>query len=53
MTLNERAVLLNELAQGLRPQPLGLAWFEGLAEAEQMRSADAAPRVLRPGPCHR
>ncbi|PTH86939.1 hypothetical protein C9J60_20700 [Streptomyces sp. A244] len=33
--MNERAVLLNELAQGLRQQSLGLAWFEGLAEDEQ------------------
>ncbi|MEU0165008.1 DUF5958 family protein [Streptomyces iakyrus] len=32
MTLNERAVLLNELAQGLRPQPLHVL---GLADARR------------------
>ncbi|MFD5162226.1 DUF5958 family protein [Streptomyces hawaiiensis] len=33
--MDERAVTLNELAQGLRPPAQGLAWFEGLAEDEQ------------------
>ena len=33
--MDERAVLLNELAQDLRPQVEGIAWFEGLGEDEQ------------------
>ncbi|MFJ5732390.1 DUF5958 family protein [Streptomyces paradoxus] len=33
--MNERAVLLNELAQGLRPPAEGVTWFEGLDEDEQ------------------
>ncbi|MFE1879522.1 DUF5958 family protein [Streptomyces diastatochromogenes] len=33
--MNERAVILNGLAQGLRPLSQGLAWFEGLADEEQ------------------
>ncbi|MFF6915410.1 DUF5958 family protein [Streptomyces sp. NPDC012466] len=33
--MDERAVMLNELAQGLRPPARGLEWFEGLAEDEQ------------------
>ncbi|MFZ4129779.1 DUF5958 family protein [Streptomyces cellulosae] len=30
-------VMLNELAQGLRPMADGVEWFEGLAEDEQRR----------------
>ncbi|WP_089224598.1 DUF5958 family protein [Actinacidiphila glaucinigra] len=33
--MNEREVILNELAQGLRPLPLGVAWFAGLSADEQ------------------
>lgn len=33
--MNDRAVLLNELAQGLRPLSQGLEWFESLADEEQ------------------
>jgi hypothetical protein len=33
--VNERSLILNELAQGLRPLPRGLAWFERLADEEQ------------------
>ncbi|MGW7067299.1 DUF5958 family protein [Streptomyces sp. NPDC054855] len=33
--MNERDLLLNELAQGLRPMPEGVAWFDGLDPAEQ------------------
>ncbi|MFE3771368.1 MULTISPECIES: DUF5958 family protein [unclassified Streptomyces] len=33
--MNERDVLLNELAQGLRPMSEGIAWFDGLSEEEQ------------------
>ncbi|MET9348387.1 DUF5958 family protein [Streptomyces termitum] len=33
--MNERDVLLNELAQGLRPMARGLAWFDGLAPDAQ------------------
>jgi hypothetical protein len=33
--VNEHARILNELAQGLRPFPAGLAWFEGLDDEEQ------------------
>jgi hypothetical protein len=30
-------VVLNELAQGLRPAPEGVEWFEGLAEEDQRK----------------
>lgn len=33
--MNERDVLLNELAQGLRPMPEGIEWFDGLGQEEQ------------------
>ncbi|MFC9504209.1 DUF5958 family protein [Streptomyces sp. NPDC057002] len=33
--MNERSLILNELAQGMRPPAEGLAWFEELADAEQ------------------
>lgn len=33
--MHERQVILNELAQGIRPVPQGVAWFAGLAEDEQ------------------
>ncbi|CAL9674080.1 hypothetical protein SUDANB15_07629 (plasmid) [Streptomyces sp. enrichment culture] len=33
--MNERAVILNELAQGIRPLAQGAGWFEGLADTEQ------------------
>ncbi|MFF9340499.1 MULTISPECIES: DUF5958 family protein [unclassified Streptomyces] len=33
--MNERAVVLNGLAQGIRPLEQGIDWFEGLAGAEQ------------------
>ncbi|MGI5404974.1 DUF5958 family protein [Streptomyces sp. CA-135486] len=33
--MNDRAVVLNELAQGLRPLSQGLEWFEGLTDVEQ------------------
>ncbi|MFD7442236.1 DUF5958 family protein [Streptomyces sp. NPDC059909] len=33
--LREREVILNELAQGLRPMPEGIVWFESLAEEER------------------
>lgn len=34
----ERAVILNELAQGLRPMADGIRWFEGLADEDQRRT---------------
>ncbi|WP_435596777.1 DUF5958 family protein [Streptomyces sp. S1] len=34
----ERDVLLNELAQGLRPMPEGIEWLDGLAPEEQTRT---------------
>jgi hypothetical protein len=33
--MNERDILLNELAQGLRPMSAGIAWFDGLGREEQ------------------
>ncbi|MDX3780967.1 DUF5958 family protein [Streptomyces europaeiscabiei] len=33
--MNERDVLLNELAQGLRPMSEGVEWFDGLSHEEQ------------------
>nr|WTB12000.1 DUF5958 family protein [Streptomyces antimycoticus] len=33
--MHERTVILNELAQGLRPLPRGLEWFASLADEEQ------------------
>ncbi|MER7908531.1 DUF5958 family protein [Streptomyces sp. NPDC096068] len=33
--MRERDVLLNELAQGLRPMPEGIEWFDGLTPEEQ------------------
>ncbi|MFE7709202.1 DUF5958 family protein [Streptomyces sp. NPDC057486] len=33
--MNERDVLLNELAQGLRPMSDGIGWFDGLSQEEQ------------------
>ncbi|NGO75244.1 hypothetical protein G6045_06055 [Streptomyces sp. YC504] len=33
--MNEHAVLLNELAQGLRPMAQGIDWFENLSEDMQ------------------
>ncbi|MCX4452511.1 DUF5958 family protein [Streptomyces sp. NBC_01340] len=33
--MNERDVLLNELAQGLRPMSEGIEWFDGLGQEEQ------------------
>ncbi|CAL9510313.1 DUF5958 family protein [Streptomyces sp. enrichment culture] len=33
--MHERDVLLNELAQGLRPMSQGLAWFDSLGREEQ------------------
>ncbi|MFF3453204.1 DUF5958 family protein [Streptomyces sp. NPDC002730] len=33
--MREREIILNELAQGLRPMPEGVAWFENLADEEQ------------------
>ncbi len=33
--MDERAVILNETTQGMRPLHEGLAWFEGLDESEQ------------------
>ncbi|MCF3143362.1 hypothetical protein IQ293_08910 [Streptomyces platensis] len=33
--VNERDVLLNELAQGLRPMSEGIEWFDGLDQEEQ------------------
>jgi hypothetical protein len=33
--MNERAVILNELAQRIRPLDQGVEWFEGLEDAEQ------------------
>ncbi|MDG4859025.1 DUF5958 family protein [Streptomyces sp. T-3] len=38
--MNERAVMLNELAQGLRPMSQGIEWFEKL-------SGDVQAAVLR------
>ncbi|MGW6059031.1 DUF5958 family protein [Streptomyces sp. NPDC055189] len=38
--MTERDVLLNELAQGLRPMTQGVEWFDGLGPQEQ-------PEVLR------
>ncbi|WP_409239550.1 DUF5958 family protein [Streptomyces sp. PA5.6] len=33
--VNERDVLLNELAQGLRPMSEGIEWFDALGQEEQ------------------
>ncbi|MEU8685585.1 DUF5958 family protein [Streptomyces sp. NPDC048611] len=33
--MHERELIINELAQGMRPIPQGVAWFAGLAEDEQ------------------
>lgn len=33
--MDGRAVVLNELAQGIRPLAQGVDWFEGLADTEQ------------------
>ncbi|MEU0990116.1 DUF5958 family protein [Streptomyces sp. NPDC005953] len=33
--MNERDVLLNELAQGLRPMSEGIDWFDGLGQEAQ------------------
>lgn len=33
--MNERDLLLNELAQGLRPMAEGIEWFDGLGQEEQ------------------
>ncbi|MFE5856144.1 DUF5958 family protein [Streptomyces sp. NPDC056500] len=33
--MNERDVLLNELAQGLRPMSEGIEWFDGLGQEAQ------------------
>lgn len=33
--MNERDVLLNELAQGLRLMSEGIEWFDGLGQEEQ------------------
>ncbi|WP_301174759.1 DUF5958 family protein [Actinomadura geliboluensis] len=33
--MNERAVILNELAQGMAPIAQGVEWFEGLNDTEQ------------------
>ncbi|MGW8973840.1 DUF5958 family protein [Streptomyces platensis] len=33
--MNERDILLNELAQGLRPMSEGIKWFDGLSQEEQ------------------
>ncbi|MEE4545989.1 DUF5958 family protein [Streptomyces sp. V4-01] len=33
--MNERAVVLNQLAQGMRPLGRGVEWFENLAAREQ------------------
>ncbi|MER8233165.1 DUF5958 family protein [Streptomyces sp. NPDC094049] len=33
--MTERDVILNELAQGLRPMPQGITWFDALAPEEQ------------------
>ncbi|WP_406286842.1 DUF5958 family protein [Streptomyces sp. NBC_00209] len=33
--MNERDVLLNKLAQGLRPMSEGIEWFDGLGQEEQ------------------
>ncbi|MER8236631.1 DUF5958 family protein [Streptomyces sp. NPDC094049] len=33
--MNERDVLLNELAQGLHPMSQGIEWFDGLGREEQ------------------
>jgi hypothetical protein len=42
--VDEQALMLNQLAQGLRPVPAGIAWFEGL-DAEEL---SAVLRDLRP-----
>ncbi|WP_328580568.1 DUF5958 family protein [Streptomyces sp. NBC_00370] len=33
--MNERCVLINQLAQGLRPMAEGIGWFDGLGREEQ------------------
>ncbi|MFF4935387.1 DUF5958 family protein [Streptomyces griseofuscus] len=33
--MDGRTVILNELAQGIRPLAQGVGWFEGLADTEQ------------------
>ncbi|MEB8340303.1 DUF5958 family protein [Streptomyces endophyticus] len=35
--MDERAVMLNELAQGIRRLSQGVGWFEGLADNEQFQ----------------
>jgi hypothetical protein len=34
--MDGRTVILNELAQGIRPLAQGVGWFEGLADTEQV-----------------
>jgi len=36
--MDERTIILNELAQGLRPVPDGIAWFESLDDEEQINT---------------
>ncbi|MET8576515.1 DUF5958 family protein [Streptomyces sp. NPDC005012] len=39
--MDERTLVLNQLAQGHRPFPEGMAWFEGQTEEEQARTLRA------------
>jgi hypothetical protein len=41
--MEEREIVVNELAQGLRSMPQGVAWFEGLPEEEQRLMVDRLP----------
>jgi hypothetical protein len=36
--MEQRTLLLNQLAQGLRPTEQGIAWFETLADNEQLNT---------------
>ncbi|WP_328840380.1 DUF5958 family protein [Streptomyces europaeiscabiei] len=40
--MNKRDVLLNELAQGLRPMSEGIKWFDGLGHEEQSEVVQSA-----------
>ncbi|MQY39139.1 hypothetical protein SRB17_71610 [Streptomyces sp. RB17] len=56
--MDAQEVMLDELAQGLRPLPEGIAWFEGLNTEEQSAvrrdlyhfcvQARVGPRLARP-----
>lgn len=45
--MNERAVLLNELAQELRPMSEGIEWFDSFGHEEQ---SEVLPSPDNPAP---